>query len=1199
MRDYSALAKLPEKHLTCTSFFPGSNLPKSSTNAATYNMISRQNYELHRTHDMDGPLFETHFDNEDLDVDTNEGKPDTNGNIRKLNPVEGMPHSTNPYEITTHIDKISLMNSKSDEESGDESESEEEGEEDGNGTNFNQSESSSRITQGTISEQKICLQGVSGENGNNSKEIPIVFHPGQELLNNNTAGGLVPFSNRYIDGASFTFLHDFTNYQLMVLKQVKNIDVDMGVISSIKLLDQMFVGNIAAKHYHGLVKWHEEIVLSSSNWNSSRSLVKNKKTLIKGLCRLLYGKYYSSELQELNPRPTHDILELREYNKSVKVSKFDLKFSLFSLLTDPELMKPENLLVYDDSYRYPDDVIGLREGTQEGGGRYMTDIHHGYSFVRAHRNMCTASNDILVEIIPFLDGTPIDAYGRLKLEALMFTLSIFNQSTRNSPRAWRLHGYLPDPCSEENIESIASVSDRGFVKNGDIVRKRSEYHLILKYLLNDFYSLENSEGILFNLLRKDGRGYETVRLKFVIPFFIGDAVGNDKLCDRYVSYGKNVKRLCRDCNCPTDKLSDYDYHCTLTRRSEIRELNNNEANKISYYKIGENALDQLSFGGDEFGSNGCLPPEFLHQFNQGTVKDLLAYFDLCLTKAGKELLDVVAIYLANNYHRQASKGFPNINIFKGGIEKPKLTGSEMIDKVFIIYLCLVQSYTFKELPVRERSSKHRYKEKKTKNSSSVAELGGPNVEDNVEGGEDGQNGLIDGMYNVEISRETTIVSKIIYPKIGQSRDSIIEWVKFLEYTLCMSAWLNQDKILLSDIKQPSGGDEGVASTLRVGDRQGDEDDRQDRMYIFESAGDRTVRNYLKKFVNLVRNPIGNGNNTAKIHWLLHIMHYVRKFGPPKVYSGQVPEHNLSPMVKKMARLTQMRPSVIMEQAMERYFEEQTIRRVANILQKQGKYSLNKRMEEKKDNYDDNMWERIGDISRSAVNRYCIEINEDTGRFEKVGWVKSKKGDGRGTGRTLFHTKQVMQQVIDRLRLDDIGLLSSKIDCFTTLHVIDHSVPGDDGKLLYRADPNFYYKHWLDWCVVEWGNTTDQDNHDSEYPCRLLMFIDTLNMSFSNRTNTHDWGRFLAVVRSTENDDRIGSQRKHVEHCRLLKSFKIELMLRIIPCESILRPAFVVSDLEDIKRNASGGTTTFKSGYCLQLVDVERWPGLFIDGFLDD
>ena len=89
---------------------------------------------------------------------------------------------------------------------------------------------------------------------------------------------------------------------------------------------------------------------------------------------------------------------------------------------------------------------------------------------------------------------------------------------------------------------------------------------------------------------------------------IGDAVGHGKLRGRCISYGKSIKRLRRDCDCPTKKLDSYKHQCIFTERSDIKPLSAKELKEISYYKIDNNALDNLSFGYNEYGMNGCLPP---------------------------------------------------------------------------------------------------------------------------------------------------------------------------------------------------------------------------------------------------------------------------------------------------------------------------------------------------------------------------------------------------------------------------------------------------------------------------------------------------------------------------------------------------------------------------------------------------------------
>ena len=75
-------------------------------------------------------------------------------------------------------------------------------------------------------------------------------------------------------------------------------------------------------------------------------------------------------------------------------------------------------------------------------------------------------------------------------------------------------------------------------------------------------------------------------------------------------------------------------------------------------------------------------------------------------------------FISTNHHRQSYKEFSKIQLFKGGLNKPILTGSEIIYKMIVIYLSLIQSYTLLNLPKIEQGINGRYKKvvnKKTKN----------------------------------------------------------------------------------------------------------------------------------------------------------------------------------------------------------------------------------------------------------------------------------------------------------------------------------------------------------------------------------------------------------------------------------------------------------------------------------------------------
>ena len=90
---------------------------------------------------------------------------------------------------------------------------------------------------------------------------------------------------------------------------------------------------------------------------------------------------------------------------------------------------------------------------------------------------------------------------------------------------------------------------------------------------------------------------------------------------------------------------------------------------------------------------------------------MVDYFDDCLTKVGKETIDKFVRYLSMNSHCQSTRDFPDIGLFKDGIDKCQLTGSEIITKVFMLYICLCQTYIIECLPKIEEKVKPRFKTK--------------------------------------------------------------------------------------------------------------------------------------------------------------------------------------------------------------------------------------------------------------------------------------------------------------------------------------------------------------------------------------------------------------------------------------------------------------------------------------------------------
>ena len=188
-------------------------------------------------------------------------------------------------------------------------------------------------------------------------------------------------------------------------------------------------------------------------------------------------------------------------------------------------------------------------------------------------------------------------------------------------------------------------------------------------------------------------------------------------------------------------------------------------------------------------------------------------------------------------------------------------------------------------------------------------------------------------------------------------------------------------------------------------------------------------------------------------------------------------------------------------------------------------------------------------------------------------------------KTIMHTSSLIQSVIDRLLHNDYGLESNFINCFTTLHMFD---PDTKIKTSYRADPYFYKRPWMDWCDSKWDRNVDDDNEEV-FPCRILMFIDTLKMSFEK--DISEYGRYLAIVRSSEMDNR-NSKQKPNSHCMLIDTFEYDQYIRIISCDSIIKPIFVVPDVESFEKQTNN--ITFESCHIMRMTDKKEWARNFMD-----
>jgi len=67
----------------------------------------------------------------------------------------------------------------------------------------------------------------------------------------------------------------------------------------------------------------------------------------------------------------------------------------------------------------------------------LSDIHSGNLYKMGWKEFCTGLTDVLCALIFFIDKTHTDVQGKLNVEPVQFTFSIFNLKTCNQVHAWR------------------------------------------------------------------------------------------------------------------------------------------------------------------------------------------------------------------------------------------------------------------------------------------------------------------------------------------------------------------------------------------------------------------------------------------------------------------------------------------------------------------------------------------------------------------------------------------------------------------------------------------------------------------------------------------------------------------------------------------------------------------------------------------
>ena len=380
---------------------------------------------------------------------------------------------------------------------------------------------------------------------------------------------------------------------------------------------------------------------------------------------------------------------LEVFGKFIDVTTYDFQQQLLSMLRDKELMKLENLMKLDDENEGMEYISEVQDASWYKMAKQFYDNEYGRDPSR-----------LICGVILSIDKTHTDAKGKLCLEPVNFSLSLFNKKCRRKMKsAWRTLGFIND-LNGNYLEEIWSQNEYFLGVTGKrsvprSVKKSIIYHEILALVLESLQRVQDL-GIVWNLPISNVRGNKSQVYHLVFPLCFGifDMKGGKQLCGMYDA--NNVNRPCISCYSLLKDLDNSVKVCEPVREIELKgkilsTRNNSEVDDlkvISQYPNPQNAFFKLSTGGWPFGIWGLCPTEVLHQFYEGVVAYALQEFvENYLTSSSKKNIDrtLRQIVLAGTY--QSDRGdYPKGSFSMGFTSLGKMKGIEKHSVLF--YLCI-------------------------------------------------------------------------------------------------------------------------------------------------------------------------------------------------------------------------------------------------------------------------------------------------------------------------------------------------------------------------------------------------------------------------------------------------------------------------------------------------------------------------------
>ena len=235
-----------------------------------------------------------------------------------------------------------------------------------------------------------------------------------------------------IHSSSNNFINQEEKYQIA---QPNHAPITKHMLAEIDLLKIVNDLGCPINAYDNIMQWADKWNtdgLSFSNQDASNSFKKRSAVLKKLSHRydLDHTLPFQKTIELVNDQNTNIGQPL-----TIDVSCFDFRQQVLSLLRDKNLMHPNNLVGIDNDL--------------SRNNEFIMEIIDSEWYENANKYYIKKYGDdksrIICGIIFAIDKTHTDSKGKLCLEAVNFTLSIFKTKVRrNNPRAWRCLGFIND-----------------------------------------------------------------------------------------------------------------------------------------------------------------------------------------------------------------------------------------------------------------------------------------------------------------------------------------------------------------------------------------------------------------------------------------------------------------------------------------------------------------------------------------------------------------------------------------------------------------------------------------------------------------------------------------------------------------------------------------------------------------------------------